>query len=49
MENIVEEKNTERKDNAFVRAMKAIFVHNIGYKVFAVLFGALIWLLAVAL
>lgn len=47
----MEEKENKqvRSETAFSRVMKAIFVHNIGYKVFAICFGALIWLLTVAL
>jgi hypothetical protein len=39
----------EKKQNGFVRILKILFVNNFTYKLFAVLFGVLLWLLSVGL
>ncbi len=48
MDRTPEQKNN-KKDNAFVRAMKAIFVRDIRGKLLAVLIGGLIWVVTVGL
>ncbi len=44
-----EKSNQEKKQNGFIRFLKAVFVNNFTYKLFAVLFGVLLWLLSVGL
>lgn len=39
----------DKKRTGFGGFLYGIFVHNIGYKIFAIAFGALIWLLTVGL
>lgn len=39
----------EKKHSRLVKLVKVVFVHNFTYKIFAVLFGALIWILTVGL
>lgn len=48
MESVSSEKKT-KKPSGFKRVMKAIFVHNIGYKIFAVVFAAVLWALSTGL
>lgn len=43
------EQNREKKSGGAAKFFKAVFVHNIGYKLLAVGLGALLVLLAVAL
>lgn len=43
------ENKQEKKKGAFGRFMKAVFVNNIGYKIFAIIFGALVWAMFVGL
>ncbi len=43
------EKEKEKKSGGAARFFKAVFVHNIGYKLLAVGIGALLVLLAVVL
>lgn len=45
MENKIEEK----KPNKFARALKMIFVHNIGWKLLSLFSAAVIWALAAGL
>ncbi len=39
----------EKTKGGVKRFFKAVFVSNIGYKIFAVLFGGLLWVLAIGL
>lgn len=39
----------EKKNNKFVSALKAIFVHNIGWKLLALFSAAVIWALSAGL
>ena len=41
--------NNEKSKGGIKRFFKAVFVSNIGYKIFAILFGGLLWVLAVGL
>ncbi len=45
----MENKDTERKNNKFVSALKAVFVHNIGWKLLALVSAAVIWVLSAGL
>ena len=45
----MEKKDNERKENKFVSALKAVFVHNIGWKLLALASAAVIWVLAAGL
>lgn len=45
----MENKKTEKKDNKFVAVLKAIFVHNIGWKILALVSAAVIWALSAGL
>lgn len=45
----MENKQNENKENKFVKALKAIFVHNIGWKLLAVFSAAVIWVLSAGL
>lgn len=45
----MENKNSERKQNKFASALKAIFVHNIGWKLLSLAAAAVIWVLAAGL
>lgn len=42
-------KQTERRASAPVRFLHYIFIHNIGYKLLAVVLSAAVWLLSVGL
>ena len=44
-----EKEEVVKKENGFKRFLKAVFVHNIGYKVLAVVVSAALWVFAVAL
>ena len=48
MENQAEQQ-VVKKENGFKRFLKAVFVHNAGYKVLALVVSAALWVLAVAL
>ena len=39
----------EKQKRTFARFMYQIFVHNIGYKIFAIVMGVLLWSLTVGL
>ena len=39
----------KKKDNKAKRFFRRVFVHNIGAKIFALLFSAVLWVLAVGL
>lgn len=43
------EQSPEKKDNAFVRAMKAVFVKDLRWKLLALVIGGLLWLVTVGL
>lgn len=45
----MEEKNRAKKPSKFASVMKAIFVHNIGWKLLAIASAAVIWVLAAGL
>ncbi|MDE6029528.1 MAG: hypothetical protein K2F90_04330 [Clostridiales bacterium] len=38
-----------KKPNGFVRFLKAVFVHNIGWKILSIVSAAVIWALAAGL
>lgn len=42
-------KQGKKQDGKFVAALKAIFVHNIGWKILALVSSAAIWFLATGL
>lgn len=48
-ENNSEIKRNAKKHGPFVRFLKAVFVNNFTYKLFAIIFGSLLWLLTVGL
>lgn len=43
------ENGNEEKQNKFAAFMKAVFVHNIGYKLLALASAAVIWFLSAGL
>lgn len=49
MENIENTENKQKKPNKFVSVMKAVFVHNIGWKLLALGVSAVIWVLVAGL
>lgn len=44
-----ENKNTQKKQNKFTAFLKAVFVHNIGWKLLAIFSAAVIWALSAGL
>lgn len=44
-----DEKKQEKKPNKFAAAMRAVFVHNIGWKVLAIVSAAVLWALSAGL
>lgn len=45
----MQNQNGEKKTNKFVAFLKAVFVHNIGWKILSIVAAAAIWALAVGL
>lgn len=49
MENMQNSENKQKKSNKFVSVLKAIFVHNIGWKLLALGSAMVIWVLVAGL
>lgn len=45
----MQDNKRDKKENKFVAALKAIFVHNIGWKVLSIVSAAVIWALSAGL
>ncbi len=45
----MENNKKEKERKGFSRFLYNVFVHNFGYKAFAIIFGAIIWTLTVVL